>query len=198
MVLGPPRRAKAARARSARPATCAVPPGSWRPAGASGVRPALTAGNMRSAAPSGEKWYPGRYSEGNPGAGLTVPGNYHHCELISPGGRRGLPSPGRAAGGREAGNGRRRRPAPPAGRKVVVWSRTTRASAGLHSLVTRPEGRRTVLYEELLHSYPIAPRSARSRLVIRGGNLLREDLAGLLANARGGHPEDDYMSLPVL
>jgi len=45
MVLGPPRRAKAARARSARPATRAAPPGSWRRAGTSGMRSALTAGN---------------------------------------------------------------------------------------------------------------------------------------------------------
>jgi len=29
-------------------------------------------------------------------------------------------------------------------------------------------------------------------------NLLGDDFAGLLANARGGHPEDDYMSLSVL
>jgi hypothetical protein len=28
--------------------------------------------------------------------------------------------------------------------------------------------------------------------------LLGDDLTGLLANARGGHPEDDYMSLSVL
>jgi len=41
MVLGPPRRAKAARARSARPATRAAPPGSWRPARTSGCGPRL-------------------------------------------------------------------------------------------------------------------------------------------------------------